>query len=279
MELIETGILNYRFKVRSETKTYTINFKKIQEEIAFISFNKDTYEDRKLLKINYGCYIERILFYFDTYLKPNKIVEDVIDVFDQNSKIPICKKSRMLNELFKKINIHKLTCNEKCNECCNCTEKEFENYKKYIEENNDLRSISPKKLIAFFLNVKNLSYIRNLNIPNILKVFEFTQLLKSSQSGTERVFNIVSRIVEHRFEGMYSNDNNLEDMVNVQVILRMGSDIKTLDSKLAAQYFIESGYVGTLMKNKPPQTQSKSIKTSLADKSKRKTSKMPDPEI
>ena len=254
MELIETGVLNYRYKVRSETKTYTINFKKIQEEIAFISFNKDTYEDRKLLKINYGCYIERILFYFDTYLKPNKIVEDVIDVFDQNSKIPICKKSRMLNELFKKINIHKLTCNEKCNKCCNCTEKEFENYKKYIEENNDLRSISPKKLITFFLNLKNLSYIRNLNIPNILKVFEFTQLLKSSQFCTERVFNIVSRIVEHRFEGMYSNDNNLEDMVNVQVILRMGSDIKTLDSKLAAQYFIESGHVGILMKNKPPQT-------------------------
>ena len=56
-----------------------------------------------------------------------------------------------------------------------------------------------KLLFASFLSVKN-KHLKDLNIPNILRLLEFVQLLKASQSGTEMAFNILSLVVEHKYQ-------------------------------------------------------------------------------
>lgn len=42
-----------------------------------------------------------------------------------------------------------------------------------------------------------------MNIVNVLRALEIVQLLKCSQSATERIFSIIARTVDGRYENRY----------------------------------------------------------------------------
>ena len=63
-------------------------------------------------------------------------------------------------------------------------------------------------------------------------------------------------------------------MVNIQLILRMGSNIKTLNTEYAAKSFLDSGHYSTLMKTKSMESKSKTINSNLKQNPIKRSSKL-----
>ena len=74
--------------------------------------------------------------------------------------------------------------------------------------------------------------------------------MKASQSSTERAFSVASKIIENRFEKVYDYTQQKTDMVNIQVVLKLESNIEAIDSKLACQKILNRKYKAALMSEK-----------------------------
>ena len=68
-------------------------------------------------------------------------------------------------------------------------------------------------------------------------------------------------------------------MVNIQLILRMVSNIKTLNTEYTAKSFLDAGHYSTLMKTKPMESKSKSINSNLKQNPVKRSSKLPSLKI
>ena len=81
-----------------------------------------------------------------------------------------------------------------------------------------------------------------LNCPNVMRCLEATQIMKGSQSSTERVMSHVAKTVRGRFEPrqQYNSSHdgtNDTDSVNREVIIQCNEDMATIDKARAYHNF------------------------------------------
>ena len=92
MKLLDQLILDYSFNVRTVIKSFSIDFRKIQDNISVISFKKIEENDRQTLKSNYINFIDKIIFYFDKYIKPHEVISRFFPIFNVSSATSIEEK-------------------------------------------------------------------------------------------------------------------------------------------------------------------------------------------
>jgi len=95
---------------------------------------------------------------------------------------------------------------------------------------------------------------------NIIRCLEIIQLMKPSQSATERVMSHVANTVRNRFESknQFRIELTEEDSVNLEVFLRCNTNIVLHDSELAKNIFLET-HKESLMKTHRSNEPSKSV--------------------
>ena len=72
--------------------------------------------------------------------------------------------------------------------------------------------------IIFYLNKENINVISDLKITNVARFLKVCQLLKPSQSSTERVMSFLKKVVEGHYENTYKwgkTTNSGVDIVDI----------------------------------------------------------------
>ena len=182
------------------------------------------------------------------------------------------RKQNIFTQIFNELNLEFFKCSEQCTgiEFCGCVTNELERFFNHFRKMNDFNLQSK---IVFYLNIKNSPEIINLNIVNILRVFEVTQLLKPSQSSTERVISFLRKVVEGHYENIYRFGKKTKsgyDMVDVITQIGYMNNIRTFNYKSACDYLNDQQKINVLWENRPSQEKSITLKRVMNKKTVKK---------
>ena len=97
--------------------------------------------------------------------------------------------------LFKSCNTDFKLCSEQClglEKSCSCISQELKRFFKHVNDKYPTEK-DRTKIITYYLSEFNSAETSLLNITNILRLLEVVQLMKSSQSTTERVVSVIKK--------------------------------------------------------------------------------------
>ena len=238
------------------------NLRKVQEHWDVLQEFKD--------------WIYAILQNFETYLGSPKVFT-LLSAFLNITLVNI-ESRKIFLEIFLELNIDFYKCSEQCTglEYCGCVTNELT---RFFNHFNKTELVNLQSKISYYFDITNNSEISNLKIINVLRVLEITQLLKPSQSSTERVISFLKKVVEGHYENVYrfgKTHKSGYDMVDVITQIGYKNDIRSFDYKSACNYLMEQQKINVLWENKPPQERSHTIKRIISDKARisRKKSKI-----
>ena len=190
-----------------------------------------------------------------------------------------------VNELAATLNIEFEPCSENCATVtdCDCLKNQYEkfiyifrqsftpvkNFQLVKNNENDATPICYVDAFAYYLDERNNLAREGISV-NILRILELRQIMKPSQSATERVMSHVANTVHQRYETKYlykdvDSGESDADMVNKEVFLRVNSNMVKLDTELARQKFIEGNHLDALVKNKMKSENSSTVKNLIKE--------------
>ena len=264
---IDSGIFEFEFASKMGKCKVNVNLRKTQDDIGNWRHHNDSFEQ---IKLSFSRWVDIIIKHFDDYLGVPSSIKLANIVFNNGNADKLRLKS--LKDLIKEINVEFTTCEEFCLglKKCFCLESELNCFKQHfscLEEKN--KSSSMLDLLAYYLADKNYAEIQKLHIPNILKVIEIVQLLKASQSSTERTMSVIANHVKGKFEGRfkYGSSEIKYDSVLYRTFLTVNSSTNVIDFEEARSNFLKEGHMDSVMTNRPRSHHTKSIRAHL----KRKT--------
>ena len=215
------------------TFIYTTNTKKKQEKSYTMHSNSNPFKKSlrndlnqngsRIIVQNFKCYLERILNDYETMFDIPPVIERASSLFEfskKNIENEIDTKVEDFIHLFKSCNTDFNLCSEQClglEKSCSCISQELKRFFKHVNDKHPTEK-DRTKIITYYLSEFNLAETSLLNITNILRLLEVVQLMKSSQSTTERVVSVIKKkIVKGRYENKERNVNI--DRVDVEAFI------------------------------------------------------------
>jgi len=292
LKIITSGVFNHEYVANRKTHKFTVNLHSQESEF------------HKQVKHSYEKWVSEILSDFDKYIEIPTVIDKAVKVFTLSENIPMSERTEDLRQFMEMVNTNFLPCGDYCKglQSCTCLGNKLHSFLSNVQEQVKIKheeiwsqntstehsSQYPEMqnnihynystIFAYYLAEKNSNVIDKLKITNILRAIEIVQLLKASQSSTERVFSIVSKVVKGRYENRYRLDgvsattdkldnldksNDGRDYVAAAVFLSLNSNIVTLDAGLARQKFLTARHQEALLSSKPSCTIGKTVKTTL----------------
>ena len=311
IDVITTGSFKHQYGYRGVEKEFTVNLRELQADFKKTTLESiDTHQvivDAQLLQDQYKEWVDDLAHDFDTYIEIPPAVLHATSAFTLSEYVPFGERVEHVRQFMAMINTNFHPCSEVCQgaQKCICIEEEMQRFlhnanlevqkeqrKNWKYDTCDTSGIcepidasrkmnySYSNIFAHYLADSSDKVRDELKIVNILRVLEIVQLLKASQSSTERVFSTVKQVVSGRFENRYrfpqaheqpvkghlrnaDKEEDKRDYVAASVYLAMNSNIVTLDSKRARLKLLASGHEEALLSKKPVGWVGKAVSSTL----------------
>ena len=237
------------------------------------------------IAVSYEKWLDCLVADYDQYIESSRELQNGIDAFTLNKDNSLQYRVECLREFLASVNTEFLPCGSSCQDVqsCNCLSQEIKTFLEDVEEQFEVERTVPWRevtsdglrydysaIIAHYLKDSSEGLRQKLNIMNVIRSLEVLQLMKASQSATERAFSILGNVVENRYEHkLHQYDDDKEDVVKSKdfvesaVFIAMNANVATLDAKLARSKFVAAGHEHALLSTKPVTYVGKAVKTYL----------------
>ena len=249
-EMIATGVVRLSYTVGKKCRKVEYSTKDIQDKIR-----KDLRENVKTNECNIigelKGWLQSVLNRFDDYLGVSDIFSYSAKVFSNKSTFD--EKLDFFTKFFSSVNTEFKPCSNTCSgiENCICVKNELVRFLNHFNHQSSDKTLNDK--ISFYLNQGNINVVSELNIINVSRFLEVCQLLKPSQSSTERVMSFLKKVVEGHYENIYKwgkMPKSEVDMVDVITQVGYRTSIHKLDVKSAARFLKDEQKIDVVWKNK-----------------------------
>ena len=219
LDVIASGYFRHEFSLRKGKHSFMVNLCDGQQT----NLAQECEEKIQEVASEYESWVESIINRFDSYIELPQLLHCATKIFNISGNIPFSERLQNLRLLLSTMNSEFQHCSENnCTiETCHCLAGELERFLTDVKERVQIADDDPlvttnlkdgevtcyhySKIFAIYLADTNQSLRQQLNITNVLRAVELVQLLKASQSATERAFSVVSNVVRGRYECNYRN--------------------------------------------------------------------------
>ena len=242
-----------------------------------------------MIRDNFKQWIDAINNNAENYLQIPLPIKHATDAFSihHNSKLSFDDKLIAYKKLLDTVNINFKKCDTKSclgSQNCPCVRRDFKRFHENFKYNftsigsngltmsSDKSQSSPFKYVHAFSHYLKLDrkFRNDIKSLNIIRILEIIQIMKPSQSSTERVMSHVANTVRNRYESKYENaEKTALDNVNIEIFLRMNSNMLLIDAEASANKFLDKHKAG-LLKSKPATLVSTTIQKNMNELRKSK---------
>jgi len=296
LNVIQSGLFKHEFLTNGKKHSFTVDLNCSKNETTKTCESLEELQLKEdIVKKSYESWLDELLNDFSNYIEIPTVVDLATKTFTLSEKKPLSDRVQHLRTFLSMVNTEFMTCGEMCTglDSCNCVTQQLQSFMQNVEMQLTVQHADPwtcdisvkgqrdkvqynySTIFAHYLADNNDKLRDELKIINILRALEVVQLLKASQSATERAFSIVGRVVQGRYENRYrlnktrqkdeicETQTDSRDYVASAVFIAMNSNIVNLDAALARQKFLAAGHEYALLSSKPTNYTGKAVKTVL----------------
>ena len=288
LDITVSGRFRYLVSAKRNQHTATVNLRSMTGNIGQYKAQAEA------IRTNYERWLDALVKDYPKYVQISSELSAATDALTLSKEISVADRVTCMRQFLGAVNTAFEPCNDRCLGVaeCDCLTKEVESYIDHVTCHMTVQRKVPweiissdgsvgydySAIIAHYLSDENATLRQELHITNVLRAMEILQLMKASQSATERAFSIVANVISNRFENKYKVNRNgdgveteelndttnlSKDNVEAAVFISMNANVVTLNAALARDKFLSSGHKHALMKSKPRNTVGKAVSTTI----------------
>jgi len=289
LDVVTSGCFRYDISSKRNKHTAVVNLHDTETKKLH---HAQRLAQQESIRVNYERWLGTLVEEFGNYVEVISELQTGIGAFTLSEERSLDERVDSLRSFLSTVNTDFEPCGAFCQgiDSCACLANQMETFLKNVQSQLDVRHWKVKvssepglnfdysAIFAYYLADENDSLRQELRITNILRALEMLQLMKASQSATERAFSVIGKVVSNRYENKYridprkdpidvnreADENSLprsNDFVEAAAFISMNTNVVIMDAALARDKFIASNHEHAFLKTKPRHHVGKAVST------------------
>ena len=289
LDVVTSGCFRYDISSKRNKHTAVVNLHDTETKKLH---HAQRLAQQESIRVNYERWLGTLVEEFGNYVEVSSELQTGIGAFTLSEERSLDERVDSLRSFLSTVNTDFEPCGAFCQgiDSCACLANQMETFLKNVQSQLDVRHWKVKvssepglnfdysAIFAYYLADENDSLRQELRITNILRALEMLQLMKASQSATERAFSVIGKVVSNRYENKYridprkdpidvnreADENSLprsNDFVEAAAFISMNTNVVIMDAALARDKFIASNHEHAFLKTKPRHHVGKAVST------------------